>query len=65
MFFLVCLVEVDSSVGSAKLGIRNASVVAAVLAAGIDTLLFVRKPKTSSVQVRPSGVGLSLQVSLY
>ena len=49
----------------AKLGIRNASVVAAVLAAGIDTLLFVRKPKTSSVQVRPSGVGLSLQVSLY
>lgn len=47
-----------------KLGIRNASVVAAVMAAGIDTILFIRKPKTAAVQVRPFGVGMSLQVRL-
>ncbi|MFN3783064.1 MAG: tetratricopeptide repeat protein [Spirosomataceae bacterium] len=47
-----------------KLGIRNASVVAAVVAAGIDTILFIRKPKTAAVQVKPFGVGMSLQVRL-
>ena len=48
----------------AKLGIRNASIATAVIAAGVDAFLFVRKPRTAAIQVRPSGVGMSLQVRL-
>jgi tetratricopeptide (TPR) repeat protein len=47
-----------------KVGLRNLSVTAAILALGVDAFLIIRKPKTSTVQVTSNGLGMSLQVRL-
>lgn len=45
-----------------KVGIRNLSVTAAILALGVDTFLLVRTLKPSKVSVRTEGVGVNIQV---
>lgn len=54
----------DAKNYQSKLGIRNASIAAAIVVAGIDTFLFIKKPKSANFQVRPDGLGMALQVRL-